>query len=268
MDQGHRDMQSSERGRLSAQEQFGRHAQFYGDSAVHRADESLQVVEEWAALGRHSRAVDVGTGAGFTAFSVAPYATDVVATDITPAMLQEARGIAGQRGMANVRYALAAAEALPFGTETLDLVTCRTAAHHFQHLPKAVAEWRRVLAPGGVLILADTVSPDDAGTARWMHDIEVRRDTSHVRNLTQSEWLTLFDENGFDVADSAITPVNLEFDDWARRSGTPASEVERLRRDFVDAPPGPVAAFDIKRGETGAIHFHWDCLVARAVARG
>ena len=101
-----------------------------------------------------------------------------------------------------------------------------------------------------------------------MHDIEVRRDTSHVRDLTLPEWLALLDENRFDVTDSAITPVNLQFDDWARRSGTPASEVERLRRDFLDAPPVAVAAFDIERDETGAIHFHWDCLVLRAVPKG
>jgi ubiquinone/menaquinone biosynthesis C-methylase UbiE len=260
-------MQAGERGRLSAQEQFGRQAQFYGDSAVHRAGESLQVVEEWTALDRHGRAVDVGTGAGFTAFALAPYAQDVVATDITPAMLKEARGIAAQRGLINVRYCLAAAETLPFGSGTLDLVTSRTAAHHFQDIPGAVAEWRRVLAPGGVLILADTISPDDPETDRWMHDIEVRRDTSHVRDLTSSEWFALLDDHGFSVTDSALTPVDLEFDDWARRSGTPTSEVEQLRQDFLDAPLGAVSAFNIKPDGTGAIHFHWDCLVLRAVLK-
>ena len=253
--------------RVSAQEQFGRQAHLYVDSVVHREGESLQVVEEWAARGHYPRAADIGTGVGFTAFAVAPYVGRMLATDITPAMLREARLLAAQRSLANMTYTLAAAEELPMPDASLDLVTCRTAAHHFQDLPRAVAEWRRVLAPSGVLILADTVSPEEPDVARWMHDIEVRRDQSHVRDLTVSEWLALMEEHGLRATDTALTPVELEFDDWVRRSGTPSRDVEELRRDFLGAPPGAVAAFGIAQEHSGAIRFHWDCLVVRAVAR-
>jgi SAM-dependent methyltransferase len=236
----------------------------YVESAVHREGESLQVVVEWAARGRYRWAADIGTGAGFTAFAVAPHAQEMVATDITPAMLREARQVAAQWRLHNVRYGLAAAEALPFGDGSLDLVTSRTAAHHFQDLPRAVAEWRRVLGPQGVLILADTTAPEDPELARWMHDIEVRRDRSHVRDLAPSEWSTCLERSGLHTTDAAFTPVNLEFDDWVRRSGTMPAEVKRLRREFLHAPPEAVATFGIHRDSAGAIRFHWDCLVVRA----
>ena len=260
-------MQRQHPGRVTAQEQFGRQAHYYVDSVVHREGESLQVVEEFAARGRYRHATDIGTGVGFTAFAVAPYAEEMVATDITDAMLQEARRLGAQRGLTNVRYALAAAEHLPFADGALDLVISRTAAHHFQDIPQAVAEWRRVLAAEGVLILADTVAPEDPEIAHWMHDIEIRRDPSHVWEPAPSQWLALLDTAGFDVTDSAITPVNLEFEDWARRSGTPASEVQRLRQDFLRAPPEVASAFDIRRADGDDIHFHWDCLVVRAAPR-
>ena len=249
----------------SAQEQFGRQAHLYSVSQVHSSGESLEVLTEWAARGRYKLAVDVATGAGFTAFAVAPYAEDALATDLTPAMLGEARRIAQERNLSNVSYALAAAEDLPFADGSLDLLTCRTAAHHFQDVERALATWCRVLRPDGVLLLADTTSPEDPETARWMHDIEVRRDPSHVRNLSSSQWLSLLEQHGFQVTDAAMTPVDLEFDDWVRRSGTLAQEVERLRSDFLKAPAGAAASFNIQTVEGGSIRFNWDCLVVRAI---
>ena len=54
---------------------------------------------------------------------------------------------------------LAAAENLPFADNSLELITCRTAAHHFADINLSVKEWYRVLSKGGVLILADTIAP-------------------------------------------------------------------------------------------------------------
>jgi SAM-dependent methyltransferase len=188
-----------------------------------------------------------------------------VAADITPAMLRETRSLADQRGIANLGYTLAAAEDLPFADSSLDLLTCRIAAHHFQDLGKAVAEWRRVLAPEAVLLLADTSCPEDAATADWMNDIEVRRDPSHVRNLPPSEWLALLEAIGFRTTDNVMTLVPHDFDDWVRRSGTPAQVIDGLRRDFLNAPSGAVEAFGIRQDDSGIIRFHWSCVVARAV---
>ena len=215
--------------------------------------------------GRYKRAVDIGTGTGFTAFAIAPYTDDVVAADITPAMLAETRSLAGQRGITNLGYTLAAAEDLPFADGSLDLLTCRIAAHHFLDLGKAVAEWRRVLAPGAVLIMADTTSPEDASTALWMNDVEERRDPSHVHNLSPSEWLAFLDANGFQATDSTLTSVPHDFDDWVRRSGTPEPVVEGLRHDLMNAPPGAVDAFDISQEESGTIRFKWTCVVVRVI---
>ena len=253
--------------RVGSQEQFGRQAHLYTQSIVHSSGESLQLVQEWAARGRYRQAADIGTGTGFTAFAVAPYADQMVAADITPAMLRETLSLADQRGVANLGYVLAAAEDLPFADGSLDLLTCRTAAHHFQDLAKAVAEWHRVLAQEAVLLLADTSCPEDPATAEWMNDIEERRDPSHVLNIPPSEWLALLEANGFRITDNALAPVPLDFDDWVRRSGTPASVVEGLRRDFVNAPSGAVKAFAIRQDETGSIHLQWSCVVVRAVRR-
>ena len=251
--------------RIGAQEQFGRQAQHYASSVGHSSGESLQVVREWASGAHYSRAVDVATGTGFTAFTIAPFADHVIASDLTPQMIAETRRLAAERGVANLGYALAAAEELPFADASLNLLTCRIAPHHFMDLGKSITEWRRVLAPGAVLILADTCSPEDAPTSVWMNDVEERRDPSHVGNLSPSGWLEVLEQNGLHPTDSTLTDVPHDFDDWVRRSGTPSDVVEGLRRDFLNAPPGAVEAFDIRQDDAGAISFKWSCVVVRAV---
>lgn len=261
-------MKEDQLDRFGAQEQFGRQAHLYTSSLVHSSGESLQLVQEWASRGLYGLAADIGTGTGFTAFAVAPYTQHIIAADITPAMLMETRSLALQRGVTNLACTLGAAEDLPFKEGLFNLLTCRTAAHHFMDLKKAVSEWHRVMAAEAVLILADTSSPEESGLADWMNRIEVRRDPSHVRNLPPSEWKELLERGGFRITDDATTPVPLEFDDWVRRSGTPKQGVDSLRHDFLNASPEAVDAFHINVNESGAITFQWTCVLVRALRSG
>ena len=249
-----------------AQEQFGRQARLYAESAAHRAGESLEVMTEYAALGRYDTVVDLGTGAGFTAFALAPYSKHVLATDIAPAMLAQAQGLAAERSLDNVDVMMAEAESLPFATDSVDAVSCRQAAHHFHDLPRAVEEIRRVLKPGAVLILSDTAAPEGDYEAVWVNDVELRRDATHQKDLKPSEWRSLLVGAGFDITHWSLAKIHLEFNNWVRRAATPQEEAKSLRRDFLSAPASVVAALGIQPdGE--AINFHWDALVLRAAKR-
>ncbi len=257
-------MSQSTHSARAAQAQFGRQAASYAGSDIHSGDASLDALVEYAALGRYSMAVDLGSGAGFTAFALADYATRVLATDIAPQMVTEAGRLATARGLAGVGLALAEAESLPFAAGSLDLVSSRWAAHHFHDLPAAVGEIKRVLRSGAPLILVDTIAPESENEATWMNRMERLRDASHQRNLPTSEWQELLESRGFAITHSTMTTVELEFDDWVRRSATPPGEVDALRREFLTAPPAAVAAFGIQ-AEGDTISFHWDSLVVRAV---
>jgi len=247
-----------------AQEQFGRQAQFYAESDTHRSGKNLEVLTEYAALGRYSTVVDIGTGAGFTAFALTPYSKHVLATDIAPGMLAQARRLAAERGLDNVRLLMAEAENLPFATGSVDAVSCRQAAHHFHDLPGAVEEIRRVLKPGAVFVLSDSVAPEGDYEALWMNDVEVRRDATHQRDLKPSEWRSFLANVGFEITHWSMVKGYLEFNNWVRRSAMPQEKIERLRQDFLSAPASVVEAFGIQP-EGEAINFHWDALVLRAV---
>ena len=248
----------------SAQTQFERQAVEYAASTPHATGESLAVMSRLAAEGRYARAVDIATGAGFIAFAVAPCADRVLATDVARGMLEQVRRLRSERGLSNVGLALARAEALPFRDGSFDLATCRTAPHHFLDIPGFLAEVARVLAPEGTFLLADTSAPEDTAAAAWQHDVERRRDSSHGRNLSPSEWKQALAGAGLEVDHTTMTRVDLNLERWARRSGTPPEETERLREAWRNAPPSVVEAFRIKPAGDGNFTFSWPCLVARA----
>ena len=249
----------------SSQRQFGRLAGAYGASKTHAQPGALASAASLLSDRRYGTALDIGAGPGFTAFAVAERCDRVIATDVTPEMLAQARALRTERGAPQTELALAAAEALPCRDGSVDLITCRTAAHHFLDVDAWLREVCRALTPGGELILIDTISPDDADAAAWMHDIEIWRDPSHVRNLTEAAWRRSIERAGLRVAEAALSRVDLEYPDWTQRAGMPEDEAIRLGRALADAPPAAAGAFGISPQADGAITFYWPILSVKAI---
>jgi SAM-dependent methyltransferase len=246
---------------------FGAQAAAYSVSTVHVGDASLEAMRRLAAPipsgGRYGWAVDVGTGAGFTAFAMADYSHRVLATDPTLPMLLQARRLGLERRLPNLALSQSVAEALPIASESVDLVTSRVAAHHFTDLAKALDEAHRVLKVEGVLVMSDSIAPEDDGVARWMNDVELRRDFSHVKNWKASELEVMLAARGMSIQRREHARVQLQFNSWVERTATPAEQVASLRRDFQTAPAAVKEAFQILGGD-GDISFSWPCLVLRA----
>jgi ubiquinone/menaquinone biosynthesis C-methylase UbiE len=88
-----------------------------------------------------------GTGAATRALDAAlPREVALVATDLNPAMLAQARAVGTGRPVA---WREADAMALPFDDGAFDLVACQFGVMFFPDRAAAFAEARRVLAPGG-----------------------------------------------------------------------------------------------------------------------
>lgn len=249
----------------SSQEQFGRMARNYTNSTTHTTRNALVDVREFVEGRRYKVAVDIGTGPGFTAFSVASLCDRVIATDVTPQMLGEVRRLRSERGAPDTQMALVAAEALPFKDGSVDLIVSRTASHHFVDLPRWLAEVERVLAPGGLLVNCDTCAPEDLTAAEWMHGIELRRDASHGRNLAPSQWGVAIEKAGLQVTDIAMSLVLLQYPDWAERAGMTEADSTAMRADLLAAPKEAQEAFEFRENPDGTIDFHWDVVVISAV---
>ena len=100
------------------------------------------------------RVLEVGTGPGFFAILLRELGLDVTAIDLTPAMLAEAKENAGHlAGLIN--FMEMNAEALSFEDASFDAVISRNLTWNLPHPEEALAEWARVLKPGGLLLNFD-----------------------------------------------------------------------------------------------------------------
>jgi ubiquinone/menaquinone biosynthesis C-methylase UbiE len=252
---------TDERGRPTArdtQDQYSRQASHYATSVPHGRGETLATVRELAAAAATETALDIGTGTGFTAFEIAAGARRVVAADLTLEMLKQTRTLSRERGLEpKIGLMLLAAERLPFRSESLPLITSRTASHHFHDLAAALAEVARVLAPGGRFVLCDTVAPEPPALVELMNDWELRRDPSHVWNHPVSRWREeLLPAAGLAVREVVTGRTPLVFSDWVRRSGTPEDVAAELRREYVSGSSEAREAFEIRAAEDD-VYFSW-----------
>lgn len=111
---------------------------------------------QWAAdicAGRDVLEVACGTGQGLGLLAAA--ANSVAAGDISPSMVAQVRAHYGDR----VDVRVMDATDLPFGAECFDVVVIFEAIYYLPDVPAFLAEARRILRPGGDLLIA-TANPD------------------------------------------------------------------------------------------------------------
>jgi demethylmenaquinone methyltransferase/2-methoxy-6-polyprenyl-1,4-benzoquinol methylase len=111
------------------------------------------------------RILDVagGTGAVSMALALALPHAEITLSDISPEMLAVAREriseSAARPAFANIRTVLADAQSLPFEDNSYDVITCAYGIRNMSDRPRALAEFYRVLKPGGALLVMEFSTP-------------------------------------------------------------------------------------------------------------
>lgn len=96
--------------------------------------------------------IDLASGLGEPALNIAEIvgpSGQVTATDFDAQVLSVAEERAREKGLANLAFRQADAQALPFSDESFDLLTCRFGIMFFSEPVRALREGRRVLKKGG-----------------------------------------------------------------------------------------------------------------------
>ncbi len=231
-------------------------AEGYVSSETHARGSDLERLLAIARPQAHWRALDIATGGGHTALKFAPHVAHVVASDLTPRMLDKAREhLIAKQGLKNVSFEQADAEDLPFADRRFDLVTCRIAPHHFPDAQRFLHECARVLRSGGVLLLQDHLLPADDEAARSVDAFERLRDPSHNRGFNQEEWQGLCRAAGIAVEHAEQYIKRHDFLPWARRQGNDAATIDELKQMMADAPAIARAWMDPREWETDAATF-------------
>jgi SAM-dependent methyltransferase len=104
------------------------------------------------AIRKPTRVLEMAAGTGVVTRALAsqlPAATEIVATDLNPGMLETAKQVGTLRP---VQWQQADAMQLPFADSEFDVVVCQFGVMFFPDKGHAFAEARRVLRPGGAFV--------------------------------------------------------------------------------------------------------------------
>jgi ubiquinone/menaquinone biosynthesis C-methylase UbiE len=105
--------------------------------------------------GHYARSLEIGAGTGYFTLNLlrAGLLGEATCSDISQGMLETLQSNARSLGL-RVATERADAERLPFADESFDLVLGHAVLHHIPDLPRALAEFERVLRPGGTIVFA------------------------------------------------------------------------------------------------------------------
>lgn len=144
---------------------------------VKKVLQSLQIESEAKKL------LDIGCGTGFIINLAKDIFDEIHGVDITPAMLSKVDVSSGNITLHNV-----AAEKLPFGDESFDIVSAYAFLHHLENYTKVLSEVYRVLKSGGVFYV--DLEPNKLFWAA-MQELETKRNDSTYSEVVEKEILSV-----------------------------------------------------------------------------
>jgi len=139
-------------------------------------------------------AADIGCGPGVFVRYMSARAKHVIAADIDCDSLDRVR--LRHKDLGNVEYVATSADVLPFSDEHLDTILLLEVLEHLVDDGAAVQEMKRVLRPGGRLVISVPVPPGEVNhDSLWGHKRE---------GYQLSEIVSLLTVNGFEVEKHAF----------------------------------------------------------------
>ncbi len=133
-----------------------------------------------AARGR--RVLDAACGEGYGSWLLAGTAADVIGIDIDATAIGHA--MARYAAQPHLRYLQASCAALPLETGSVDLIVSFETIEHVEEQAAMLSEFRRVLAPGGALVISSPNKAIYSEETGYTNEF-------HVRELTREELATM-----------------------------------------------------------------------------
>jgi len=254
-----------EQTKRDVREQFGKSAESYVESKLHKDGNDLQKLIGMASITGKEELLDIATGGGHTANAFASRVYRVTALDLTKEMLAAAEKFIKGNGHQNVEFVVGDAERLPFTEKTFDIVTCRIAPHHFPNIRAFLSEVNRVLKDNGQFLLDDNVVPEANDFDEFYNTIEKIRDYSHFRAWKKSEWMQMLEEKGFEVGCWHRFEKVFSFEPWCNRMNLSNADKEQLNSFILNASDKIKAKFAIKVENNRVVSFKGEAVVLKAL---
>jgi SAM-dependent methyltransferase len=116
------------------------------------------------------RVADLGCGEGYLTVETSRWASNVIAVDRSPTVLDRARELAARRRVSNVTWKNGELESLPIEDATVDVALLSQALHHAGDPAKAITEAARIVVPGGKVLVLDLREHDETWVKERLGD--------------------------------------------------------------------------------------------------
>jgi SAM-dependent methyltransferase len=199
-------------------DQFTRQATLFSTAPPITNADALRMIIAAARPGPDDRVLDVACGGGIIVCASAPHVRQATGIDVTPAMLDQARSLAAEKGLRNVDWHQGDVNSLPFADSSFTIVVTRFSVHHFSDPAAVLREMVRVCVPGGRIVVVDMYASENPAKAAEFNRLERLRDPSHVRSLTLSELKALFGKAGLPEPHAAFYELRDEVGNLLARS--------------------------------------------------
>jgi SAM-dependent methyltransferase len=214
-------------------DQFTRQATPFSSAAPIADAGALALIVDAAEAGPDDCMLDVACGGGIVVCAFAPRVRHATGIDMTPAMLERARHLAAEKGIANVTWREGDVARLPYPDGAFTIVVTRFAMHHFPDPASVFREMVRVCAPGGRVVVVDTYASPEPAKAAEFNRLEKLRDPSHARSLALAELQDLFRAAGLDEPRKSFYELRDEVKNLLARSFPDPGDEARIIELFT-----------------------------------
>jgi ubiquinone/menaquinone biosynthesis C-methylase UbiE len=145
--------------------------------------------------------LDLGTGAGLLLPPLLQKADGLIAVDSSTAMLDMARQTVGPDS-ARVDFRLGDLEHLPVADAEVDAVVACMVLHHLSRPELAIAEARRALKPGGLLVVVDLQRHTDESLRETQADLWLGFEPPQIETWLQNNHFTVIGAETFGEPDA------------------------------------------------------------------
>ena len=153
-----------------------------------------------------SNMLECAAGTGEISLAAAPFAGQVLCTDLSLPMLERARTKASRLGLSNIAFAQRDLFHLPEGDGTFGAVCAANVLHLLDAPERAVAELWRVTAPGGVLLLPTFLGGAAGPLMRSCLAVYRLLGFQSRHRFTPQSYRAFFEDLGLPLSELAVIP--------------------------------------------------------------
>jgi broad specificity phosphatase PhoE/SAM-dependent methyltransferase len=240
---------------VATQEHYRRVALMPNDGSTVNTNADTSALLRSVSLGSDAVVLDVGCGAGDVALALAPHVGRVIGVDATAAMLERLELARIAQGVANLDLEWADAAHLPVADRSVDLATAHDLLHLLEDPGAFVNEAQRVLKATGALLIDEPCGPTDSVTRATREAIEIRRNPSFRRLMTEEQVARLATSAGWSVDVVQNYEVWHSLSGWLAGAAADEATSSAVRKMVEASMDTDAAGMQVQRSREGDLVF-------------